>query len=152
MKSCKSCSFSDKVRWRIRGLWCLLILMLVYMVVTTELGWGDRRMMTDLAEVFGNLSFFGGLAWVGWKIRWNGRLLNNPWKLKEQAVLEKDERNRYLRDKSGGIVWDILFVCLLFVAQVAAGFHMMVFYAVFALLCIAVVLKVAVWLYYSRKI
>ena len=151
MKSYKSCSFSDQIRWRIRGLWCLLVLMLVYMVVTAELGWGDTRIMTDLAEVFGNLSFFGGLAWVGWKIRWNRRLLNNPWKLKEQAILEKDERNRCLRDKSGGIVWDILFVCLLFVTQVAAGFHMAVFYTVFILLCIAVFLKVTVCLYYSRK-
>ena len=117
-----------------------------------ELGWGDRRIMTDLAEVFGNLSFFGGLGWVAWKIWWNKRLLSNPWKLKEQAILEKDERNRYLHDKSGGIVWDILFICLLFAAQVAAGFQMAVFYTVFDLLCVAVLLKAAVYLYYSRKI
>jgi len=151
MKKYSQCTFSEKIHWRIRGLWCLLILMLVYMVVTAELGWGDRRIMTDLAEVFGNLSFFGGLIWVGWKIRQNKRLLDNPWKLKEQAIAEKDERNRWLHDKSGGIVWDILFVCLLFVTQLAAGFHMAVFYTVFDLLCIAVLLKVTVYWYYSRK-
>jgi len=150
MKNFKQCSFSERVQWRIRGLWGLLILMLVYMVVIGELGFGDSRVMTQFAKTFSSITFFGGMVWVGRKIWKNKQLLRNPWKLKEKAIEEKDERNRYLHDKSGGIVWDILFVCLLFVSVTAALINMAAFYTAFALLCVAVVLKTVAYFYYSR--
>jgi len=151
MKACKKRSFAEKVVWRIRGLWCLLILMLVYMVIIGELGLGDSRIMTPLAETMSRLLFFGGIGWVIWKIRKNNQLLENPWKFKEQAVLEQDERNRYLHDKSGGIVWDGMFVCLLFATTTASVANMPAFYASFALLCTSVVLKAAAYWYYSKR-
>lgn len=45
MKTYKQLSFSDKLKWRNRGLGFLLVLMLVYMVVIGEMGLGDSRMM-----------------------------------------------------------------------------------------------------------
>lgn len=151
MKDFKKRSFAEKIIWRIRGLWCLLVLMIVYMVVIGELGWGDSRVMTPLAEAISRILLFGGIGWVGWKIRKNNQLLENPWKIKEKAMLEQDERNRYLYDKSGGIVWDSLFVCLLVVTETSALINMPAFYASFALLCAAVVLKAAAYWLYSKR-
>lgn len=151
MKIFKECSFSERVQWRIRGLWGLLVLMVVYMVVIGELGLGDSRVMTWFAETFSSITFFGGMVWVSRKIWKNKQLLRNPWKLKEKAIEEKDERNRYLHDKSGGIVWDILFVCLLFVSVTAALINMAVFYTAFALLCAAMAVKIVTYLIYSRQ-
>lgn len=150
MKACKKKTFAEKVIWRIRGLWCLLILMVVYMVVIGELGLGDSRMMTPLAEAMSRLLFFGGIGWVIWKIRKNNQLLENPWKLKEKAMLEQDERNRWLYEKSGGFVWDSMFVCLLFATVTTSVSNMPGFYVSFALLCAAVLLKVSTYWYYSK--
>lgn len=152
MKIFKKRSFSEKVQWRIRGLWVLLALMVVYMVVIGELGFGDSRIMTDFAHAFSSITFFGGMIWVGRKIWKNKQLLRNPWKLKEKAIEEKDERNRYLHDKSGGIVWEILFMCLLFVTVTTALINMAAFYTSFVLLCVAVVLKAATYLIYSKSL
>jgi len=152
MKIFKQCSFSEKVQWRIRGQWVLLALMVVYMVVIGELGLGDSRVMTQFAETFSSITFFGGMIWVSRKIWKNKQLLRNPWKLKEKAIEEKDERNRYLHDKSGGIVWDVLFVCLLFVTVTTALINMAAFYTSFVLLCVAVALKAATYLIFSKSL
>ena len=152
MKDCKKRTFADKIIWRIRGLWCLFAGMIVYMIVIGELGLGDSRIMTSLAETVSRIIFFGGMGWVFWKIRKNNKLLENPWKLKEQAMLEQDERNRWLYDKSGGIVWDVMFVCLLFATLTTSLMNMSAFYVSLALLCIAVVLKVLTFWYYEKTL
>ena len=141
MKICSARSFSDIIRWRIRDLYLLLFLMLVYMIVVGEFRLGDSRMMTDLAETISRVIFFGGMIWVIHKIVRNNRLLRDVRLLKEERIRERDERNQYLHDKSGGIVWDILFVCLLFATLTASLTNMSAFYATFSLLCIAILLK-----------
>ena len=72
--------------------------------------------------------------------------------MKEQAMLEQDERNRWLYDKSGGIVWDVMFVCLLFATLTTSLMNMSAFYVSLALLCIAVVLKVLTFWYYEKTL
>lgn len=151
MKTYKKLSFSEKIQWRIRGLWILLAGMLIYMVVVGELGWGDSRVITQFANTAGTLMFFGGLGWVIYKISKNKKLLKNPYLLKEQMKSESDERNQYLHGKSGGIVWDILFVVLLFVTMTASLINMPVFYTSWALLVIAVVLKVLTYFWYRSN-
>ena len=64
MKMCNGLSFSERIKWRVRGLWLLLLVMLAYMIVIGELGLGDSRMMTDLAEQVSRIIFFGGMIWV----------------------------------------------------------------------------------------
>ena len=150
MKTYKSLSFSDKIRWRNRGLWTLLIFMLIYMVVIGELGWWDSRVMTSLADDVSRTIFFGGMIWVICKIIRNRKLLNNRQLLKEKLKDETDERNQYLHDKSGGIVWDILFVCLLFVTLTTSLLNMPAFYTALSLLCAAVVLKLGTYFLYKH--
>lgn len=150
MKTCKSLSYTAQIRWRIRGLWLLLLLMLVYMVVVGELGLGDSRMMTPLAKTASRVLFFGGIGWVVWRLVHNKRLLRDAQLLREQRLREQDERNRYLYDKSGGIVWDVLFVLLWFCTLTLSLIHMPMFYILFALLCCAVALKLGTWLFYRH--
>lgn len=149
MKIFKKLSFSDKIRWRNRALWCLLVLMLIYMVVIGEIGWGDSRVMTTLADNVSRTIFFGGMIWVIYKIVRNKKLLKNQWLLKEQMKNESDERNQYLHDKSGGIVWDIMFVCLLFITLTTSLINMPAFYTSFTILVMAVVLKLLMYFLYK---
>lgn len=150
MKSFNQIPFSRKIRWRIRALWCLLLVMLIYMVVVGELGWGDSRIMTSLASDVSRTIFFGGMIWVVFKIRKNKRLLSEPSLLKEKMVTEKDERNQYLHDKSGGIVWDILFAGLLFTTLTTSLISMPAFYTSLAVLIFSVLLKAVAYCVYSR--
>ena len=108
MKTCKHLTYTRKIQWRIRALWLLLTGMLVYMVLIAELGGGDSRMMTPLADKFSRIVFFGGLGYVIGRICKNKQLLRSRQLLQQQMKTELDERNQYLHDKSGGIVADIL--------------------------------------------
>ena len=150
MRSCKDMDYGTKIKWRIRILYLLLIAMLVYMVTVVELGGGDSRIMTDLASQFSRIVFFGGMIYVITRIVHNKKLLGNRLLRKEQMQEETDERNRYLHDKSGGIVLDILLACLLFITLTASLFDMTAFYMSLAILAIAVVLKAGAYLCYSR--
>lgn len=151
MKTYKKLSFSDKIKWRIRVLWMILFLMFAYIVVIGEMKLGDSRVMTTFAEDVSRIIFFGGMIWVIYKIVQNKKLLNNQCLLKQKIMAEKDERNQYLHDKSGGIVWDILFVCLLFITLTASLSNMPAFYVSFALLCIAVGLKLITYFFYKGR-
>ena len=106
MKTCKHLTYTRKIQWRIRALWLLLTGMLVYMVLIAELGGGDSRMMTPLADKFSRIVFFGGLGYVIGRICKNKQLLRSRQLLQQQMKTELDERNQYLHDKSGGM-WRI---------------------------------------------
>lgn len=112
MKNYKALNYSEKIRWRIRISWVILLLMIVYMIVVAELGGGDSRIVTDLADMAGDIIFFGGIIYVISMIIHNRKLLKNRLLLKEQHLTEQDERNQYLHDKSGGTVMDILMLIL----------------------------------------
>ena len=149
MKTYKQLTYSDKIRWRIRALWILLFFMLIYMVVIGEMNLGDSRIMTTLANDVSRIIFFGGMIWVIYKIIWSKKLLKNQYLLKLEMKNELDERNRYLHDKSGGIVWDIMFISLLFVTLTTSLANMPAFYTSFTLLCVAVVLKLVTYFWYK---
>lgn len=143
--------YTDTIRWRIRLLWVLLAGMLVYMVVVAELGGGDSRKMTGLAAVTSRLLFFGGLVYVGACIHHNKKLLRDRALLAEQQLRELDERNRYLHDKSGGIVVDLLLFVLLVTTTTAALFNTAAFYTAFAILLCTLALKFGSYWVYSRR-
>lgn len=147
MKRFEALPFSEKIRWRIRLLWCLLAAMLVYMVVVGELKIGDSRMMTPLAELVSRLIFFGGMIFVLCKIRGYKKLLENRRHMREKMVEEKDERNRFLHEKSGGIVWDILFFVQLFLTLTASLMDMTAFAFTLCTLGVMVLLKISLYLY-----
>lgn len=143
-------NYSEKIRWRIRISQVILILMIVYMIVVAELGGGDSRIVTNLANMVGDIIFFGGIIYVISRIIHNRKLLKNRLLLKEQHLTEQDERNQYLHDKSGGIVMDILMLILLFVTVTTSLFNMAAFYTALTLLAAAVLLKAGAYLFYSR--
>ena len=141
MKNYKTQNYSEKIRWRIRISWMILILMIIYMIVVAELGGGDSRIVTDLADMVGDIIFFGGIIYVISRIIHNRKLLKNRMLLKEQHLSEQDERNQYLHDKSGGTVMDILMLILLLVTVTASLFNMAAFYTALTILIAAVLLK-----------
>ena len=150
MKNYKTQNYSEKIRWRIRISWMILILMIIYMIVVAELGGGDSRIVTDLADMVGDTIFFGGIIYVISRIIHNRKLLKNRMLLKEQHLSEQDERNQYLHDKSGGTVMDILMLILLLVTVTASLFNMAAFYTALTILIAAVLLKTGSYLFYSR--
>lgn len=150
MKNFRDMNYGTRVKWRIRILYLLLAAMPVYMVAIGELGGGDSRITTDLAERFSRIVFFGGMAYTVSRILHNKKLLQNRLLLKEQMLAETDERRRYLHDKSGGLVLDILLVCQLFITLTASLFDMSAFYVSFATLIVALVLKAGAYLCYSQ--
>ena len=137
--------YTDKIKWRIRMLWIILVCMLVYMVVVGELGGGDSRMMTQLAENISRIIFFGGIVYVIYRIFYNKKLLRNRELLQEQKVHETDERNQYLHDKSGGMVVDVLLLVLLAVTCTAAMFDMAAFHMALGMLIVTIILKMGVY-------
>jgi len=151
MKSFEQLSYTEKIKWRIRILRLLTVVMLIYMIVIGEMGGGDSRIMSDLANIASDIIFFGGLIYIVYRIIANKKLLKNRLLLKEQLREELDERNQYLHDKSGGVVWDILLIVLLGITVTAALFNMAAFYTSFTILGIAIVLKVSAYWIYSRK-
>lgn len=143
-------AYTDKIKWRIRILYLIIIAMLVYMVVVVEVGGGDARIMTDLAQGVYRIIFFGGMSWFINRIVHNKKLLANRRLCREQMLAEQDERNQYLHDKSGGVVVDILLVSLMVATVTAALFDMAAFYTAFAMLMTAIIVKVAAYFIVSH--
>lgn len=143
-------SFYEMIQWRIRLLWGLIGCMLVYMVVISELGGGDSRIMTPLADFIGDLIIFGGIIFAGWRISFNKKLLGNKYRMKQKQMDEQDERNQYLHDKSGGIVVDILLTALLFATATTAQFNMAAFYTSLSILLLTLIAKGVAYYLYAR--
>ena len=82
MKNFDKLSYTEKIKWRIRFLWLLIIAMLIYMVVVGETGGGDSRIMTDLAASTSRIIFFGGFIYIVYRIASLKKLLKNRLLLK----------------------------------------------------------------------
>lgn len=150
MRNYRELPYEARIKWRIRILWMVAALMLIYMVLLVELDGGDSRMMTDFASQASRVIFFGGLAYIAWRICRNKKLLKDRALLKAQIRMEQDERNQSLRDKSGGIVVDILLIAMLALTFTTALFNMVAFYTSVALLIFTVLLKGLAYLIFSR--
>ena len=151
MKNSEKSNYTDKIKWRIRISWMILVAMLIYMFIVAETGGGDSRIMTDLANTVSGIIFFGGMIYVIVRIVHNKKLLKNRLLMKEQMKLEQDERNQYLHDKSGGTVLDILLVFLMFVTVTTALYNMTAFYISISILAFAILLKAGTYLFYSYR-
>ena len=149
MRRIHEMSHRDKVRWKVRLLWGLIVAMLAYMVVIGETG-GDSRVMTPWAQQFSNMVFFGGLIVVIWRLVYNKRLLKDQLLMRQDAAKKRDEREQYLHDKSGGVAIDILLVCLLFLSMTAAFYNMPAFYMSFATLILTAAIKALTWYIYHQ--
>lgn len=150
MKYWNDMPFSQKILWRIRLLWLLIICMLGYMVVIVELGGGDSRIMSPLAETMSRFLYFGGLIFAAWRIYANKKLLKNRLLMKEQQRRERDERQQSLHEKSGGVVVDILLGALMLATFTASLFDMAAFSTALALLFLTIFLKCAAYFLAQR--
>lgn len=151
MKNSEKSNYTDKIKWRIRISWMILVAMLIYMFIVAETGGGDSRIMTDLANTVSGIIFFGGMIYVIVRIVHNKKLLKNRLLMKEQMKLEQDERNQYLHDKSGGTVLDILLVFLLFVTVTTALYNMTAFHISISILAFTIFLKMGTYVFYSCR-
>ena len=122
MKHWTEMPYTQRLRWRVRLLWLAIVAMLVYMVVVAELGGGDSRKITRFADMVSDILFFGGLVWLGCRIARTKKLLKNQQLRSRQRLEEQDERNRYLHDKTGGVVLDLLLYLLVLVTDTAGLF------------------------------
>ncbi len=150
MKTTEKRRYTERIRWRIRWLWCAIAAMMVYMVAVGELGGGDPRVLPEMARTVSDLMFFGGLAFLIWRLVRNRRLLRDRELRKEQFCQEQDERNRFLHNQSGGIVLDFLLAALFIATMTAGMFSTDGFYMAAFLLILAVVLKGAAYGYFSH--
>lgn len=150
MKKILEMSYRDKVRWKVRFLRLLIVLMLAYMIVISVTGGGDSRIQTKWADQFGRIVFFGGLGVAIWRLVHHKRVLKDKLLMKQEAMKGRDEREQYLHDKSGGVVVDVLLVCLLFMALTASFYNMPAFSMAYAALLLTAGLKALAWLLYNR--
>lgn len=150
MMTFKRMSYTNRLKWRVRAMWLLIMALLAYMVIAGETG-GDSRVMSDQARMTSSLILFGGIAWAARKIVETKKLLRYPNLAKLQRLTETDERNRYIHDKSGGLVWDLTFIVLLLAVMHTGLFSMPAFYTTVTILCFTLLFKFSTWFYYSHK-
>ena len=84
MKNSEKLSYTDKIKWRIRISWMVLVAMLIYMFIVGETGGGDSGIMTDLANTASSVIFFGGMIYIIAGIVHNKKILKNRLLMKEQ--------------------------------------------------------------------
>ena len=160
MRNCNAClqkraaikplSYTKRIQWRIRGIRLLMAAMVGYMLLLVALGGGDSRIMTRTADMVSDLLFFGGLIFLGIRLHRNKKLLRDRQLLQEERLREEDERERWLHDRSGGTVVDILLAVMMCAVFTAALFNMAAFYTAFALLLLTILLKFAAYRLASR--
>lgn len=68
----------------------------------------------------------------------------------DEEIKETDERKKFLHDKSGGVVLDILLLILLFITCTTAFINMTAFYISFTILMIAIILKAISYYVYMK--
>lgn len=140
-----------QVKKRIALYWISLFLMFLYIFVVGEMGLGDSRKMSELADVVSKVIIFGGIIFIIAQIVHNKKLLKDAGRMQMEFQMRQSEREKLLYEKTGGIVFEILFYLLLFVTCTAALANEAAFRVSFLILAISIVLKVAVYAAYSRK-
>ncbi len=144
--------YVKQIRLRIGCIIVFLAVMIFFMVLSGELGWGDSRYMTSLMRTYSGLSFFGCLIYlIVYLVRYR-KLLHNRELMEESRILEQDEREQMIHDKSGGILVDLGIPCIMiadwFAAMLAAP---QVFYTLTMILIVLAGGKWGLRQYYKRK-
>ena len=150
MKNYKNKSFKEKVKLRILMLRATIILMFIYIIILAEMGFGDSRIITGLAQDVSNIIFLGGMIYILRKISYNKKLLQDKLLRLDEEIKEADERKKFLHDKSGGVVVDILLLTLLIITFTTALINMTAFNVSFAILMITIILKATSYYVYMK--
>lgn len=143
--------YVKRIKIRIAVYWGLLLLMIVFMVVVGELGLGDSRVMSELADRVSTCILFGGMIYVITRIiHWN-KVLKDNYVIQAEFAAEADERREFLHYKSGGLLFDIMLFALLCITCVTGVSNDVAFRTSFTILLIALSLKAIGYAFYSRR-
>ncbi|MFR8088133.1 MAG: hypothetical protein ACLU6B_06485 [Lachnospirales bacterium] len=144
--------YEKQIRLRIGCIIVFLAVMIFFMVLSGELGWGDSRYMTSLMRTYSSLAFFGCLIYLIVCLTRYRKLLHNRALMEESKIYEQDEREQMIHDKSGGILADWGIPCIMianwFAAMLAAP---QVFYTLTIILIALAGGKWGLRQYYKRK-
>ncbi|GFH95524.1 hypothetical protein IMSAGC003_02074 [Lachnospiraceae bacterium] len=151
MKAGSDGNYASKIKKRIALYVVLLLLIFAYIFAVGEMGLGDSRKMSDLADIVSKLIIFGGVLLVIMKLIYYRKLLKNLSKMSLELQSEPSDREKLLYEKSGGIVFEILLYFLLVVTGTAALANEVAFRVSFLVLTVSIVLKVTAYAVYSRK-
>lgn len=142
---------TKQVKKRIAFYWILLFLMFLYIFVVGEMGLGDSRKMSELADVVSRIIIFGGIFLIIVKIVHYKKLLKSEERMQREFQSKASEREKILYEKSGGIVFEIMLYFLLFITCTAALANEIAFRVSLLILGIFIVLKIVTYAAYSRK-
>ena len=151
MKAGSDGNYAGKIKKRIALYVVLLLLIFAYIFAVGEMGLGDSRKMSDLADIVSKLIIFGGVLLVIMKLIYYRKLLKNLSKMSLELQSEPSDREKLLYEKSGGIVFEILLYFLLVVTGTAALINEAAFRVSFLVLIVSIVLKVVTYMIYSSK-
>lgn len=140
-----------KIKKRIAIYSALLVLIFVYIFTIGIMGLANNREPSRLASTTILAIIFCGVLFVVIKLVYNRRLLKNTFKISMKLRTELCKRDRLLYEKSGGVVFEILFYFLLFVTGTAALINEAAFRVSFLILIVSTVLKVVTYIIYSSK-
>lgn len=151
MKNLKCNDYVKRIKMRIAVYWGLLLLMIGFMVAVGEMGLSDSRVMSALARSVSSYILFGGMIYVITRIvHWN-KILKDDYIIRAEFASEVDERKEFLHYKSGGLLFDIMLFALLCITCVTGVSNDVAFCTSFAILLMAVLLKVIGYVVCSRR-
>ena len=144
-------NYVKRIKMRIAAYGGLLLLMIVFMVVVGEMGLGDSRVMSELADRVSSSILFGGMIYVITRIVHWHKILKDKYIIQAEFATEVDERKEFLHYKSGGFLFDIMLFALLCITCATGVSNEVAFRTSFVILLIAVSLKAIGYAVYSRR-
>ena len=87
---------TKQVKKRIALYWILLVLMFLYIFVAGEMGLGDSRKMSELADVVSRVIIFGGIIFLIAQIVHNRKLLKDANRMQIEFQSKQSEREKLL--------------------------------------------------------
>ena len=142
-------SYVQALRWRVWALWAQLAVMVAYLVLVTELEALGILLVTDAADLFSRVLPLAAIVYFLVRIFLDKRQLRAQVSRLEQHQ-EPELRARFLHEKSGGVVMDIVLFGLLLASLITALVSLSAFCTAFFLLLFALLVKLAAYLLFSR--
>lgn len=142
-------SYVQTLRWRVWALWAELAMVVVYLVLVTELETLGLLQIVDVADLVSRALPLAAIVYLLVRIFLDKRQLRAQVNRLEQHQ-EPELRARFLHEKSGGVVMDIVLFGLLLAALIATLVNLTAFYTVFFLLLFALLVKLIAYLLFSR--
>lgn len=136
---------TKQVKKRIALYWVFLFLMFLYIYLVGEMGLGDSRKMSDLADMVSKVIIFGGILLIITRIVHYKKLLKDPYRMQMEFPLQADDQKGIWHGINGVTIFKILLYPLLFVTCTAALANETAFQGSLLMLVIYVLVMFAVY-------